>query len=579
MSKKAYPHQVSTAYEIVRHYENGKMNFLVVARTQLGKTGCAAEVIYIMRKKGLVKFKNVFVITNLNDSSWDTTMFDRFPAAVRRNIYRRQSYDKLVRKFKKIPKGENKIFIIDEPQVGSGINQSITYLNQKLGLNSKQEIYDNNCAFIQLSATFDKASIREAVKDPNFTQLIHMPVPKEYHGFKQLDVRDYPMGWNSIDDFNADLDLFGDDNPKYHLVRIRWNSRDRRYINSQCPFLVDYCEDNEGCDRCETIMVGSTNKDEFTIKEFEKMLYTKPKQHTIVYIKMAYRASNTLCKQHLGHCYDYIAKTINDSVIVQSFSGRCCGYNCSEYYNGPSLIRTNRDSCELYEQNIDDYVTLLKKGFCTTKRDKFNRETFNNVKNISNKQIYTEVNFFDVIDEKEYIKNLEDFKNEVMDEKEFGRNMNLGQQIKEYFFEHINTFDDDLESKILFKTRILISPKYKNMFRIKVGRKENILTKKNYMKKNIVSGIKSFHCLPVYENNNPDSVLSFIFIHAGYASEEQIIITEKLNIQKETMKDEWLKTKWLEIKETLGDVEDLEKEEFEKYYEKNRYNKQSINKV
>jgi predicted RNA-binding protein associated with RNAse of E/G family len=504
--KKAYPHQTSVAREIVCQYKMGKKNFLIIARPQVGKTGTAAESIRILNEECELKYENVFLITNLNDIEWESTMFDRFPVEIVRNTYRRDGFKFIKKKFDKIPLNDLKVIIIDEPQYGSGINQTISYLYQHLNISSKEGIYKKNVIFIQLSATFDKASIQEATSDLQFNSILHMDIPKEYNGFENIDIRDYQSSEN-IENFHTEIRAFS--RPKYHLVRIRQIKG--KYSNTNCQYLVDY-----NGDEYSYIRVGSGPND-MKSKDFSNLLHGGiPEKHTIVYIKQCYRASNTLSKKHLGNMYEYISQhNVIGSVIVQSLAGRCCGYNCPEFYkNNNIIVRTSKECCDIYTKNSNDYVSLvLKNDFGTTVRDKNNKKTFNKFNKLFLEEIHTKISFNDIFNNEEFEDNLllltqKKITNTVF--KHF-----IDKSITNFYFENINKEDisnkQDMVSKL--KTNIVFSHKQPR-FRIKCEGKETILTTNTYKNKNISSNINSFQCVPVYDNRNPNSSFSFIYIHS-----------------------------------------------------------------
>lgn len=557
VSGRAYPHQVKTAMEIMEYFRKGVRNHIVVAKTQVGKTGTAGEVIARMVRDGLVKLKNVFLITNLNDSSWDVTMADRFPAKIIRNMYRRSGFHKLASKFNRIPNDQHKVIIIDEPQYGAGINQSTNMLMIALGLKSTLNFVKKNVSFIQLSATFDKCSIVEAKKDETLNHIYYMEAPPEYNGFEDLDIRDY-SGFTTTKQFEDEIRLF--DKFKYHLVRVTWSIKEKKYRNHKCPFIVNY-DFSKGDFKCIRVGCNPKKGDTMTIKEFNKLLLQgEPEAHTICFIKQGFRASNTIGKNHLGHQYDSIPlENITDASICQSLPGRACGYGYPEYYNGPAITRCHKPSIEAYSGGVKDYYKLVKNGFTTTKRDAYNRDSYLCSTSLPSTIEYKDVSIDDLFKNgllDHYVLKLVD-KDDAMNTKDFRKF--IKETIERYYTAHIfktvKIENNRKKSKPQCKTPMSFDKTHSKLFRVKKKSKFCIVTERSLNKyiKELPTDMMTFQCIPVYKNRDPESKEPpyMKFVYRVYHKDE--------NKMAEDVYDKWLK-----------ENPDKCVEEFDKYYEDNR---------
>jgi len=527
VSGKSYPQQVETANEIVKAYKMGIRNHLVVAKCQVGKTGTAGEAAEIMIKEGIVREEDVYIITNMNDRSWDESMKKTFSLTIQKNIIRRAKFKFMMRKIRKLPKDRVKLIVIDEPQYGSGINQTLNKTFQGLGFKSIKELRENNVCIIQLSATFDACAVKEAIETPEISYIHTMKEPEAYNGYDKLDIRGYE-NFNKIEDFHEEVNLFV--NPKYHILRVcKVKKSFGEFYNHGCQFLVDY----DGAEY-DYKSVGSTEYDNMTLTEFNELLKAgAPERHTICHIKNGFKASNTICKTHLGHWYEFIAtpEYLTDSNICQAGPGRWCGYGYEDFYNGPSIMRTHTNSIKKYLDGFDDYVKMTcraKNKFTTTARDKYNKDSFNTLTELPTTLGQKTVEFDDVFCEEEYNLIVEAFEKKEISKKKF----------KKYIKDVIEEYHDTMikkksiieeykkQSVDCLNTQLVHHKKGKAM-RIKnpnSGRDDYIVTEKRTEKfvNEFPVGVRSFQCLPVYPNRNPNdkTLPKFLFVYSVYHKDE-----------------------------------------------------------
>ena len=380
------------------------------------------------------------------------------------------------------------------------------------------------------------------------SKVYYMKEPKEYNGYDKLDIRDY-HDFNTIEDFHEEVNLFN--TPKYHLLRVCKVRGEDTYYNERCQFLVDY----EGGEY-DYKYVGSCKDDDITLRDFAKLLKSgAPKKHTICRIKQGFKASNTIHKSHLGHWYEFIAKKLTDSNICQAGPGRCSGYGFPEYYESAAIIRTNKDSCDRYISGFDNYVKMVYGGgFSTTSRNKYNKDSFNTVTNLPTSMGKSTFDFDDVFDIEEYENTVEEYEEGKLKKAKFYKYI---KDTIEYFFDSelkVQSIKEEYKKKSIDRLNTKLDHfSTGKAFRIKNGRKPSrIITEagKEKFTKLYPIGVRTFQCLPVYPNRDPEdtSLPKLLFVYIIYHKNE--------NKKKEDIYDIW-------SKDFVNEIVD----EFEAFYE------------
>eukprot|EP01083_Nonionella_stella_P237652 833476_1 len=139
-------------------------------------------------------------------------------------------------------------------------------------------------------------------------------------------------------------------------------------------------------------------------KNINNVIEIKPEVHTIILIKEMLRASMTLhFKNNCGIFYERAAKKTNDSVIVQSFAGRLCGYDtpkhCVVFTVEESLRRKKQLDDSEFSTDIpwNSGTTIFKNNETVVKCATYKNDVLKRTKgkmrnnNSNNTQIHTNI--------------------------------------------------------------------------------------------------------------------------------------------------------------------------------------------
>ena len=323
-----------------------KILTLIVAETQMGKTGIIQALTYEFVKNDNINPLNMFILTGLSSCEWVKQTKERFIDMIRPNIFHRNTIGKFAESLKTL---NNMIIFLDEVHIATELKNEIgrTFLN--CGLLSIENLIEKNIKIIQISAT-PNIALSELYKwdETNYNVSI-IKSPDNYIGIKKLLDNNQIFDYKSLTDINNVIEIkqtiqikYGN-NFKYHLLRVQTNTCNtinniNRVFDDNDKFLVrNYFLDNE-IDATEDLN--------------DLYLDNKPNKHTIIIIKEKIRCSYTINKTNIGILYERKAETIqNETTIIQGFLGRACGYYDNSNRN--IIIYTNLDIVLTYILKID----------------------------------------------------------------------------------------------------------------------------------------------------------------------------------------------------------------------------------
>jgi hypothetical protein len=373
----SYENQTSTAVGICNMFNNLSVVIqMVIGYTQSGKTGCMVELIDQMTKNTdkPISTQNIFVITGLSSTEWKKQTIERFPECMKVHIFHNGELEK----FKTAVAGkQNVLIIVDEAHMASKKEQTMTRIFKEL--NWKLDyMMENDIKLVQFSATPDGLVFAlKCSKWPKQHYSITRITPGSgYFGAKQMNEREqlkqikniYGRSSKNGKWINDEVrehclaniseilhDQLSFQEPRYLVVRIRGGKQEESYHKnfSEAIQLLSH-HDQEMFDK--TYLHYNMRG---TITDISKLLNTRPKKHTIVFIKEKLKCAQTLeyvfldektgtttthkVKQNIGVVVERLTK--NDSFTIQGLLGRLCGYEVHE-----CICYTNLDSFEKYEE-------------------------------------------------------------------------------------------------------------------------------------------------------------------------------------------------------------------------------------
>ena len=436
-------YQFEKAREIYNNFykDIDKILTLVVAETQMGKTGIMQALTYEFVKNDNINPLNIYILTGLSSCEWVKQTKERFIDMIRPNIFHRNT----IRKFAEILKYSNDLLIfLDEVHIATELKNEIgrTFLNS--GLLSINNLIDRNIKIIQISATPDIALSELYKWDESNYNVSIIKSPDNYIGIQKLLDNNQIYEYKSLTDIKNVIEIkqtiqikYGN-NFKYHLLRVQTNTCDsmniiNKVFDDNDKFLVrNYFIDNE-IDATEDLN--------------DLYLDNKPNKHTIIIIKEKIRCSYTINKTYIGILYERKADGYqNETTIIQGFLGRACGYYDNSNRN--IIIYTNLDIVAAYIMKIkmEHEKTLYK--IKNNKKIINDKDINYNIKNISN---------YDITDEQIKIKecNIKIISNIPDMKKDLLLNINKTDVYNKDIFDKIlknnNYYDKFIEYKNIFK--------------------------------------------------------------------------------------------------------------------------------
>lgn len=343
-----YDNQKEKALEIFNSFMQGVSLVTLVASPQLGKTGCANMLMYMMTTHNddnlAIHYQNVFIITGMSDKDWRQQTKERMLECFKERVYHRNDMHKLVTN---IRDKRDILIIIDECHFGNESNQTIHECLKTAGLLDIKVLLEKNIKILCISATPGNVLVDAQTWGKEHHQLVIAKDNVGYTSFKNLvdekrviKLKDLKKE-NNVTDI---LDLIENTwtQPKYHIFRVS----DSLLQKSPLVRLI--------LERKYTRYIH--NSDE-RIDNVEKMLATQPKNHSFIFVKGYWRAAKTLNDANIGFCYE---SGKDDNAIIQGLGGRLLGYGRQRGALAPILC-CNVDTIDNYINWLNtnaDYLTM-----------------------------------------------------------------------------------------------------------------------------------------------------------------------------------------------------------------------------
>ena len=156
------PYQFEQAKEIYNFFTFNKelLNLLIVAETQMGKTGIIQALTRIFVEENNIEPLNILILTGLSSTEWVKQTQNRFIEMIRPNIFHRNT----MHKFQEILQTKNDLLLIlDEVHIASELKNNMGKIFKECGLLNINNLTERNIKFIQVSATPD-ATLTELYK-------------------------------------------------------------------------------------------------------------------------------------------------------------------------------------------------------------------------------------------------------------------------------------------------------------------------------------------------------------------------------------------------------------------------------
>jgi hypothetical protein len=352
-----YPNMYKTASEIIQlgFQDRRVLITMVLAKTQSGKTGTmCATIKFFLENKGCLKIplENIYIITGCSSIEWVNQTSERMPLELSDRIFHR---NKLPKSFAKEIKGKKNVLIImDEIQVASKVDQTISKAFEEAGLFDEKALYDNDIKIVEFTATpdgaiydlqkWDKSATVTIIAEPgdgyvSAGDLLKAGRVKQYKDLCGYDKGTFRVSeqkrnavFANIREVKMDVDHYA--KPSYHIIRTNNGPQQGVTIsNFENVFGKE--------DFIFTTFDMESDKD-----DINDILTIRPKKHTFIFIKEMLRCSKTIHKKYMGVSYErFTSSTADDAVINQGLVGRDTGYD----NNGVSICYTNMESIEKYE--------------------------------------------------------------------------------------------------------------------------------------------------------------------------------------------------------------------------------------
>ena len=323
------PFQFEKAKEIYDNFNyDKKILSLVVAETQMGKTGIMQALTYEFVKNGNIEPTNILILTGLSSCEWVKQTRERFIDMIRPNIFHRNS----IEKFREILEKQNDLLIFfDEVHIANELKNEIGKTFLSCGLLNINNLIERNIKIIQISATPDIALSELYEWDETNYNVSIIKSPDNYIGIQKLldnnQIFEYKslLDINNVKEIRQIIEIKYGNNFKYHLLRVQTNAIDNELTMNNIKAVFD--DDKEK----NLFLIRNYYIDEETDSSEDLndiYLDYKPNKHTIIIIKEKIRCSYTINKTHIGILYERKAETVfqNETTIIQGFLGRACGY-------------------------------------------------------------------------------------------------------------------------------------------------------------------------------------------------------------------------------------------------------------
>jgi hypothetical protein len=338
-----YDNQINTAKNIIYNMWSGGPRWsLLFAEMQSGKSGSFLSVPYIISKNELIRTQlgidmfddslNVFLLTSMNDVDLNEQHIDDIKNIVggkyiKNNVLKNSDMKKLIkygpRSISEIEMvkrmSKNSLILIDESDYGSDKKMIINnFLKNVIGINPNGDINDlnlNNIYVVSISAT----PMSEFISSKN-KKLFVLPNQDSYYGITKMFLnRKVHQSWNLN---NNEVDNFIDDVirlPKNGYILVRCTNKQRENLFKRI---------GQRLDKGEVALTNLSKEDYYqgNKKDINDDILRFPtNKKVLIFIKGKLRAGKRLDTTNIIMTHDtFKSKT---DTTVQSFLGRCCGYN------------------------------------------------------------------------------------------------------------------------------------------------------------------------------------------------------------------------------------------------------------
>ena len=321
---------------------------MVLAETQSGKTGSMMEVTKRAIEYCSTPPKNIFIITGLSSTEWKEQTQSRFPDIMKDNIFHNTDVEG---KLEMSLRGkQNVLIIIDEMHMAAKETQTIAKTFRKCNLDNPDFMFKNHVRIVEYSATPD-GTLRDRLHLQERSKILMAEPGQGYVGpFQLLDrgsvfqAKDLSDKSNVAELHSHIMSSFGE--PKYHIIRVFTQKKKKEQISLNFDELACI----GGFD------TKTYQQKDGDIVDLNDLLSTPPARHTFIFIKDMLRCAKTLIKSNIGVVYERLAKSVNDTAIIQGLLGRMTGYDVPDDIS----VFTNIETIERYRQLWDTDFDIEK---------------------------------------------------------------------------------------------------------------------------------------------------------------------------------------------------------------------------
>ena len=318
---------------------------MVLAETQSGKTGSMMEVTKRAIEYCSTPPKNIFIITGLSSTEWKEQTQSRFPDIMKDNIFHNTDVEGKLEI--SLCGKQNVLIIIDEMHMAAKETQTIAKTFRKCNLDNPDFMFKNHVRIVEYSATPD-GTLRDRLHLQERSKILMAEPGQGYVGpFQLLDrgsvfqAKDLSDKSNVAELHSHIMSSFGE--PKYHIIRVFTQKKKKEQISLNFDELACI----GGFD------TKTYQQKDGDIVDLNDLLSTPPARHTFIFIKDMLRCAKTLVKTNIGVVYERLAKSVNDTAIIQGLLGRMTGYDVPDNISVFTNIETIERYRQLWETDFD----------------------------------------------------------------------------------------------------------------------------------------------------------------------------------------------------------------------------------
>ena len=346
--KIAYSNQKEAAKKVMTEFDKGKISVVLVAQPGAGKTGTFGYIAYKMVMKGKFSYNDIYFISGMSDLDWKETIKSGILSPFRKNIYHRNNFDDLKKKWlEKKPK--NILIIQDECHIAAGKDQQLSLMLKECGLLDINYIKDNNIKFLAVSATPGRVKKDLQKWGKEYTGAVLLKNADSYRGFQFLKDNDLlrpPLFLSKKEDCKDISKTIKErwNKPLYHIIRSGTKVYDivLQNITSMCK--------KEG-------WVVREHNAKNRIEDIDEVMSSRPSVHTFILVKGFWRAGKRLVRKYVGVVSETSQKHRNSDVTAQGLVGRFCDNDSSTF----NPLKSTLFFCDV--EAINQYIDLVEHKF------------------------------------------------------------------------------------------------------------------------------------------------------------------------------------------------------------------------